>query len=45
MRTPINRIGSAEVSGREKEIDMARPSPATAQFVVLSRRVRHAVLR
>jgi hypothetical protein len=42
---PASRSGSGEASDLENVTESAMPSVTTAQFVVLSRRVRQIVLR
>jgi len=42
---PTSTIGKGEASALMKVADSAMPVVTTAQFVVLSRRVRQAVLR
>ena len=41
----MSTSGNAEASGWDNEADIASPSAATAQFVVLSIRVLQMVLR
>ncbi len=45
INTPTRISGSAEASGDANEIDNATPNVTTAQFVVVSNRVRQIVLR
>lgn len=43
--SPTSAMGSGEASALEKVAESAMPVVTTAQLVVLSRRVRHTVLR
>lgn len=45
ISTPTSTNGSGEASGEANEMDKATPSVTTAQFVVVSNRVRQMVLR
>lgn len=45
ISTPTRTNGNGDASGEAKEIDSATPNVTTAQFVVVSNRVRQIVLR
>ena len=45
IRTPTRSSGKGDAPGEEKVMDKATPSVTTAQFVVVSSRVRQTVER